>query len=81
MLITGIILFHTLYIITIIPDKEMVYTYLRKLRTCIRRQFIIQASNSFDSLPKAIKHISRIHNKFKISLKHSLHTHPFYSSD
>jgi hypothetical protein len=33
----------------------------------------------FNSIPKAIKDISRKPNKFKIALKHFLHTHTFYS--
>jgi len=33
----------------------------------------------FNSLPKAIKDITSKPNKFKIALKHFLHTHQFYS--
>ena len=33
----------------------------------------------FNGLPKAIKDISKTPNKFKIGLKHFLHTHSFYS--
>jgi hypothetical protein len=35
----------------------------------------------FNGLPKAIKDISSKPNKFKISLKHYLLTHSFYSLD
>jgi len=54
-LITGIILFEIVYIITIIPDKEMVYTSLRYLWPCIRREFIIQASKSLIVFPKQLR--------------------------
>jgi len=55
---------------TIIPDTEMVYTNLRELWTCVRREFIMQASKIFNSLHKAIKNIFSKPYKFKISLKH-----------
>ena len=35
----------------------------------------------FNGLPKAIKDISSKPKKFKIALKHFLHTHSFYSLD
>ena len=50
----------------------MIYTYLRYLWLCFR---------IFNSLPKAIKDISCKPKKFKISLKHYLLTHSFYSLD
>ena len=36
---------------------------------------------NINGLPKAMKDISSKHNKFKVALKHFLHTHWFYSLD
>jgi hypothetical protein len=43
LLIIGITLFQIVYLITLIPDGNMIYTCLRYLWPCIRREFIIQA--------------------------------------
>jgi len=65
LLIIGITLFQMLYIITLIPDEKMIYTCLRYLWPCIRREFIIQASKSLTVFPKQ----SRISPEGLISLK------------
>ena len=38
-------------------------------------------TNIFSALPKTLKDISNMPNKFKTALKHFLHIHSFYSSD
>jgi hypothetical protein len=50
--VNNIILFQITHIITLILDTKMIYTCLRYLWLCIRRQFIIQASNLLQSPPR-----------------------------
>jgi len=38
-------LFQIVYIITLIPDKKMIYICLKYLWPCIRSEFIIEALN------------------------------------
>jgi len=59
MLIVGIILFQIVYIITIIPEKEMVYTNLRELWKCVRRDFIIQALKYVTIIPKQLRNLEQ----------------------
>jgi len=40
---------------TLIPDKEMIYTCLRYLWACIRREFIIQAPKSLMVFSRQLK--------------------------
>jgi hypothetical protein len=40
---------------TIIPDREMIYTNLRELLACVRREFIVQASKSLTVLPEKLR--------------------------
>jgi formate/nitrite transporter FocA (FNT family) len=61
-------------------QKKIIYTYLRYLWPCIRREYY-SGIKIFNSLPKAIKDISSKPKKFKIALKHYLLTHSFYSLD
>ena len=42
--ITGITLFQIVYILTLIPNQNMIYTCPRYYWPCIRREFIIQSS-------------------------------------
>jgi len=58
-------LFQIVYIITIIPDTEMVYTNIRELWTCVRREFIKQASKFLIVFTKQL----RIYSARLISLK------------
>ena len=44
LLIIGITSFQIVYIITLIPNEKIIYTCLKYLWPCIRREFIIQAS-------------------------------------
>jgi len=59
----------------------MIYTCLRYLWPCIRREFFHSGIEIFNGLPKAIKDISSKSKKFKTALKHYLLSHLFYSLD
>jgi len=50
-----ILLFQIVFIITIIPDKEMIYTCLMYLWPCIRKEFIIQALQFLTVFPRQLR--------------------------
>jgi hypothetical protein len=55
LLITGVTLPQIVYITTLIPVKDMIYTSLGYLWPCIRREFIIQASKSLMVFPRQLR--------------------------
>jgi len=53
--IIGITLFQIVYTITLIPDEKMIYTCLRYLWPCIRRELNIQALKLLTVFPRQIR--------------------------
>jgi hypothetical protein len=47
--------FVSVCIITLIPDEKMIYTCLRYLWPCIRREFIIQALKFLTVFPRQVR--------------------------
>jgi hypothetical protein len=55
LLIIGITLFQIMYIITLIPDKKIIYICPRYLWPCIRREFIIQVLKFLMVFPRQLR--------------------------